>query len=633
MVSALVGLVTPPVGYRPDIDGLRAISILLVLGYHAHPWLLTGGFVGVDVFFVISGFLITQLLLAQEESGRFSIATFYARRVRRIFPALIAVLAATYAIGWLVLLPDQFQLLGQNVAAGVLFASNLFQLGQTGYFAPDAAENPLLHLWSLGVEEQFYIFWPLTLLLLVRSPHRRRWLLAIMIASFAVGLLTAVNHADWAFYSPVTRAWELLIGCLLAEAKLVRDKSSNLLSAVGLAAIVGSAVFLDRSLSFPGAYAALPVIGAALVIASPNSVLNRVTLSNKLMVWLGLISYPLYLWHWPLLSYLDILRNGVPNFLEIWASILISVILSALTYRFIETPLRQRAAITPRLAFGLASIGVVGIVTIAASGFPARFPAELQQIARVRTQDGAGFLDHCFLEKPGAALDASCIEPGDKPLVFLWGDSTAAALYPGLKEAEASHGYRLARFSSPGCAPILDMQRNMRCDEVNGLAFQYLEAAHPDIVLLHAMWGDYRDLDGLGATLNRLKALKVPRIVIVGPVPVWKRTLPHAVVNGYRFSHELPGRIASGVSGPEADEKMKAFSSAQGVDYISARRALCDQYGCFTLAGDTSQVITTDNVHLSEAGSRFLISAIAEELFVFPLRPPATEAVAAPKEP
>jgi len=270
-------------------------------------------------------------------------------------------------------------------------------------------------------------------------------------------------------------------------------------------------------------------------------------------------------------------------------------------------------------------------LTIVASGFPARFPAELQQIARVRTQDGAGFRDRCFLEQPDAVFGGNCIEPGDKPLLFLWGDSTAAALYPGLRDAEARHDFRLARFSSPGCPPILDMQSNKRCDEVNSLAFHYLQAARPDIVLLHAMWGDYRNLDGLDSTVNRLKALKVPRIVIVGPVPVWKRTLPHAVINGYRFSHELPKRIAIGVDGPEADEKIRAFGSAQGVDYISARRALCDRDGCFTMAGDSAQVITTDNVHLSEAGSRFLVSAIAEELFVFPSRPSGTEATAPPK--
>src|ERR1700692_3580008 len=175
------------VAYRADIDGLRAVSILLVVGYHAQPWLVPGGLIGVDIFFVISGFLITRIILTQAKAGGFSFTGFYARRIRRIFPALIVVLAATYLIGWFVLLPDQFSLLGKSIAAGVAFVSNLFQLSQAGYFAPDAADNPLLHLWSLGIEEQFYIFWPPVLLMVFGSKRRRFWMAAIAVASFAVG--------------------------------------------------------------------------------------------------------------------------------------------------------------------------------------------------------------------------------------------------------------------------------------------------------------------------------------------------------------------------------------------------------------------------------------------------------------
>jgi len=221
----------------------------------------------------------------------------------------------------------------------------------------------------------------------------------------------------------------------------------------------------------------------------------------------------------------------------------------------------------------------------------------------VRTQDSAGFHDHCFIsvKKPDAGFDASCIEPGGQPLVFLWGDSTAAALYPGLKYAETTHDFRLARFSQAACAPILDSPRNERCNGLNALAFRYLQSSRPDVVLLHATWGDYRSLDGLEETISRLKALNVPRIVIVGPVPVWKRTLPHAIINTYRFRHELPKRIASGVSGPEADEAMREFSLAHGTEYISVRRSVCNPEGCLALVdGSSSEVFTTDRHHLSE---------------------------------
>src|SRR6267142_2605869 len=206
-----------PASYRPDIDGLRAVSILLVVGYHAHPWLVPGGFIGVDIFFVISGFLITRIILTQIKARAFSPAEFYARRIRRIFPALLVVLAVTYLIGWFVLLPGDFSLLGKSIAAGVAFVSNLFQLNQVGYFAPDAAENPLLHLWSLGIEEQFYIFWSPILLIMFGSYRRRFWMIGIAIASFGISLLIFFGYKEWSFYSPISRAWELLAGGIVAN--------------------------------------------------------------------------------------------------------------------------------------------------------------------------------------------------------------------------------------------------------------------------------------------------------------------------------------------------------------------------------------------------------------------------------
>jgi peptidoglycan/LPS O-acetylase OafA/YrhL len=614
--------------YRPDIDGLRAISILLVVAYHAQPWLVPGGFIGVDVFFVISGFLITRIILTRVDAGTFSFADFYARRVRRIFPALVVVLTATYLVGWFALLPDQFVLLGENIAAGVAFAANLFQLRQTGYFAPAAADNPLLHLWSLGVEEQFYIFWPPVILLLSSTAIRSRWIAVIALVSFALSLSIFFGYQTVAFYSPLTRAWELLAGGLLAHVLLARKSDGwsepfgLYLALLGLAAIVGPALLMDRDSTFPGLYALLPVFGAVLLIATPNSAVNKVLLSNRAMVWIGLISYPLYLWHWPVLSYLGILRNGVPNVMEIWAAVALSVILSWLTFRFVEIPLRHYRRAVKRLALGLALVGIAGAVTVAAAGFDFRFPAEVQAIARTQAKDNAGFDDKCFLEAPGAQFNAGCIEQGTQPLVFLWGDSTAAALYPGLKAAEAASGsFRLARFSAPGCAPILDSGANAHCDEVHRIAFGFLQSAHPDVVLLHAMWGTNNDLGKLRETIARLRASKVPRIVILGPLPVWKRTLPHTLVNHYRLQHEIPERIAAGVSGLDNDQRMEAFAKAEGIEYISAWRTLCNAAGCLTGIGtDANQVLITDIVHLSDAGSMFLIRAIGKELLSFPPR-------------
>ena len=616
-------MATHKVAYRPDIDGLRALSIFLVVIYHAHPWLIPGGFVGVDVFFVISGFVITKIVLADVSAERFSVTMFYGRRVRRLFPALLTVLLVTVAIGWFVLLPDQYELLGKNLVAGVAFTANLFQLTQTGYFAPTAIENPLLHLWSLGIEEQFYIFWPPILLLIAGTRRRLLWICLIALLSFCTGLSVVFGFKDWSFYSPVTRAWELLVGCFLAEIDLHSSRppalvSENVLSAFGLLAIMGSSVILDADSPFPAPYAVLPVSGAALILASPNSFVNRRLLSSRPIVWVGLISYPLYLWHWPLLSYLDVVRNGVPNFVEIWAAVISAVALSALTYRFVELPLRQRKDVVPTLSFGMAGLAAMGLAAIVTGGFESRFPSELQEIARLRTKDTPAFRDHCFLDVSGLAFDTSCIEQGDKPLLFLWGDSTAAALFPALDELAQKIGkFRLARFNSPGCAPILDAGSNSHCDEMSRATFGFVESSRPDVVLLHAMWGNNIDLEKLRATIEALRRSGVPRIVLLGPVPVWKRTLPHAMINHYRLWHELADFIQVGVTGAEEDQRMAAFSRSAGIEYISARRVLCDESrGCMTHLGPSpSDIVATDIVHLSDHGARFLVGAICDDLF------------------
>ncbi len=609
--------------YRADIDGLRALSILLVIAYHAQPWLVPGGFIGVDIFFVISGFLITRIILTEDQAGHFSSLKFYARRVRRIFPALIVVLAVTYLIGWFVLLPDSFSLLGKSTAAGVAFVSNLFQLGQTGYFAPDAGENPLLHLWSLGIEEQFYIFWPLLLLALVATRHRRLWIAIIAVTSFLVSLAILLGYKEWSFYSPISRAWELLAGGILAnwlvesgEVQIPRlPLSQDLLALIGIIAIAAASVALNKESLFPGIYALLPIVGAVLIILSPHSALNRLLLSSWPMVLIGLISYPLYLWHWPLLSYLSILRNGVPNVLEIWAVVLLAFVLAWMTYRFVEIPMRRKQNAVPRLSLALFAVGILGVVTAIGSGFSFRFPPEIREIATIPPQNNAGFRDKCFLEGPGARYDGSCIEPGTKPLLFLWGDSTAAALYPGLKKAEETVPFRLAFFVTAGCAPIV--AAGTLCDTRNDHVFELVKSTKPEIVLLHAMWDPkFHSFSKLGETVARLQALKIPRIVILGPVPVWKRTLPLSLVNAFRFRHEVAERIASGVTGAASDEQMRAFSEAAGVQYISAWRVLCDRTGCITRVGPKAEdVVTTDIVHLSDAGSNFLLERIEPSLF------------------
>jgi hypothetical protein len=271
------------------------------------------------------------------------------------------------------------------------------------------------------------------------------------------------------------------------------------------------------------------------------------------------------------------------------------------------------------LAFGLVTVGMAGIVTVIASGFGFRFPLEIRDIAQLAPHSNAGFSDKCFLDTPGSEFNSSCIEEGDRPVMLLWGDSTAAALYPGLKNAQVTVPFRLARFTASACAPILAAGTDARCDAANDIVFGIIRSSYPEIVLLHAWWDGVKDLEKFRETIGQLKALSIKRIVILGPVPVWKRTLPHSLVNFYRLRHAIPERITTGMSGPQDDERMEAFSKSAGVEYISAWHTLCNSEGCMTRVGPApSDVITTDRVHLSDAGSNFLIERIRRSLFPQP---------------
>ena len=300
----------PSATYRPDIDGLRAISIIAVVLFHAFPGRFPAGFVGVDVFFVISGYLIGGLIVDELTEGRFSFATFYARRIRRIFPSLVVVLVAVYVVAWFVLFPGEFRQLGRHIVGSALFLSNFVLLDEAGYFDATSSAKLLLHLWSLAIEEQFYLVWPL---LCVVAWRRRcdmlALTLAVLVVSFAVNILTA--DPATAFYSPLSRFWELNTGTAVAllqrrGGRFSRaswpDAVNNLITLLGVALIAAAFVF-PKVETYPGWWALLPVSGSALLIAArPDSWMHRYLLSSRPFVFVGLISYPLYMWHWPLIS-------------------------------------------------------------------------------------------------------------------------------------------------------------------------------------------------------------------------------------------------------------------------------------------------------------------------------------------
>src|SRR6476659_62549 len=368
--------------YRPDIDGLRAFAIVSVVLYHAFPRVITGGYVGVDVFFVISGFLISKILFAEIAEHRFSFAIFYGRRIRRIFPALAVCLASVLAYGFVALTPPELAQLGKHVFFGAGFLSNIVLWSESGYFDSAATYKPLLHLWSLGIEEQFYILWPALLWVVFRLKAKVGRLLAMLfLASFAINIALSITDISAAFYLPVSRFWELLAGAGLAWRRqiVLSLHVRSWISVAGLAALVTSAVFFTAEMRFPGWLALLPVAGAvAVILAGPEAAVNRIVFSNRAVVFVGLISYPLYLWHWPLISYAYIIRMGkVPTPLMATALVATSFLLAWVTYRFIEYPVRfgpHRHRRTQIVVASMAALGACGLAVWTRNGFPERFP-------------------------------------------------------------------------------------------------------------------------------------------------------------------------------------------------------------------------------------------------------------------
>jgi peptidoglycan/LPS O-acetylase OafA/YrhL len=356
--------------YRPDIDGLRAVAVGSVILFHCWPLWFVSGFVGVDIFFVISGYLITTILLTQLEEGKFSILDFYSRRVRRIFPALLVVLAATLIFSWVILLHGEFVQVGKHVAAGGGFVANLVLWAESGYFDSSASVKPLLHLWSLGVEEQFYILWPLILwLVFVRRLNFLLVTALIFVASMALNVIQIDSNPTAAFYSPLTRFWELMSGGVGAYLQLHRpawsDSRKKLASLAGTALLIASFTLIKPQSLFPGWWALLPVGGAFLLImAGPAAAVNRYLLGNKLAVRIGLISYPLYLWHWPLLSFAFIIYGEKPSY-QLKAGLMVgAVVLAYLTYRLLEIPLRaykNKARTVGVLTSGVAAMALLGL--------------------------------------------------------------------------------------------------------------------------------------------------------------------------------------------------------------------------------------------------------------------------------
>lgn len=469
--------------YRADIDGLRAVAVLSVVSFHAFPNMLKGGFIGVDIFFVISGFLISTIIFSNLERDSFSFVEFYSRRIKRIFPALLLVLITCFTVGWFVLLADEYKQLGKHIAGGAGFVSNFLFWRESGYFDNAADTKPLLHLWSLGIEEQFYIVWPL--LLWIAWQQRLNLLtitITVLIISFALNIANVHSNGVAAFYSPQTRFWELLVGSALAYITLYKQtlflafrqrldgwlsfvicadepeikgitlrSTQSLLGALLIA--IGTLVITKEN-AFPSWWALLPTLGAVLIIsAGLGAWLNRTVLANRILVWFGLISFPLYLWHWPLLSFARIMEGEKPSQGIRVAAIVISITLAWLTYKLIEKPTRfgsQHNAKTITLLVLMLGVGFVGYYDYKQEGLLFRKVAKKSVDFTYQT-DNLGYLkcqDNPLLKSLGYCL----IDSNGKINAALIGDSHAEDKFHGIAKMDKNHHWML--LGNHSCPPV-----------------------------------------------------------------------------------------------------------------------------------------------------------------------------------
>ena len=539
---------TNPLKYRADVDGLRAVAVLPVLFFHADLG-FTGGYVGVDVFFVISGFLITGLILRDLDAGKFSIVGFWERRIRRIMPALAVVVFASLAAGWFLLLPQGFKELGESAVAQTLLASNIYFWIKSwigvGYFTPDAEVKPLLHTWSLAVEEQFYLFFPFLLLALKRLARHSIVPAILLLAgiSFALSVWCCYRYPSANFYFLPTRAWELLIGSFLAAIPVQQRNPARWLTESlswgGLFAILCAVFFYDSETRFPGFTAILPCVGAALVIWTNGHRLNSVgkLLALRPVVFIGLISYSLYLWHWPVLVFAKYWAIDPLSQSQRLLLLLASLILAVISWKFVETPFRQRVVLKTRSqVFTFA--GVTGMVSLLAGlaifksqGVPSRLPAEA---LRHLNGERRCIFDHDLSMEQALAGDFIELGAGDKKKtieLMVWGDSHAMAVMPVLDSLCEEYSVRGVAATHSATAPLVGYRSGKSDFLDQGIAYNnavvdFIRDQRVRNVVIVANWGVYtignKELMPLSRCLSdTLDVLKVTgaKIWIMRQVP------------------------------------------------------------------------------------------------------------------
>lgn len=607
-----------PLNYRAEIDGLRAVAVLPVMLFHAEIWPFSGGYIGVDVFFVISGFLITSLIMNDLESGQFDLANFYERRARRILPALFIVMFACVPFAWLLMLPVQMRNFSESLISTNLFFSNFHFWVETGYFSLIADRKPLLHTWSLAVEEQYYLLFPPLFLATWQFGKKPVYWMIVVLSALSLGL-SEWGSREWPnanFYLLPTRAWELFAGSIVAFiVRAHKPRSSHLFSFIGLASIFAAIFIFNSNVPTPSVYTLLPVVGTALVIlfAKPDTHVGKL-LSNKALVGIGLISYSAYLWHQPILAFARIRTLDEPHTITMLLLLLLALGLAFITWKYVEKPCRKRGGITfPKLAsafaFSALVLGTTGVVGHANGGYENRYSEEQLALLGYQEYPRATLyrLHSCFLnhDQDDFNYDSDCVaETG--PLI--WGDSHAAALASGWRLVEPS----LTQITASGCPPVInvDIPQRPGCRGVNDSVMEYLGNNTNHQVYLHASWLSYESQyrEQIRDTVRALDSLGIEEIVVVGGVPHYYPSLParllheRAEFNAEHWSSLNLGEVRS------VDSELQSSIENTAAQFLSVLEVICKDEQCLTLLEFDGEYmpIAWDDSHLTLAGSVYI---------------------------
>jgi len=604
--------------YRAEVDGLRAVAVMPVIFFHAGASQMPGGFVGVDIFFVISGFLITDILMRELRAGKFSLLGFYERRARRILPALFLVLFASFVAGAFIMLPYEFATFGRHIVAVVFFVSNIVFSWENGYFAPAAELNPLLHTWSLAVEEQYYILFPPFLWACWRWFRRGLVPLLILIAvgSLVLAEYLSIRSPSANFYLLPTRAWEILAGSLAAvylmDRPVLRGWLAEIVGLAGLGAILVSIVAYDAYMPFPSAWALVPVLGAVAVIlaASPATLAGKI-LGSRPFVGIGLISYSAYLWHQPLLAFARLLDADKHYAAEVKLALIgVTLVLAWLTWRFVEQPFRRRDAFGRKSIFALSGLGGaalsgIGAIAVVSGGLPQRYPEHIRPLVSTTLLDYSAYVNEAHTRMKGVSL------ADDRPNLVLVGDSYSWDLSNMIDENDGFAGFAISTIYVPtGCqflygppfgeiADGVDPLRREECAS-SVLTDEKLDTMRrADIVIFAPAWHDW----SARLFVDSLPAMNLgddTRVFAVGSKNFQDNRLSAVA------AFEKEGVAAVYPVSDRISRTNAILEKGLGKDvFISLTEAFCEDGACpvFTPQGD---LISYDGGHLTAAGAAYL---------------------------